>query len=339
MTFAKWCSNARRLLFAKIFVTLMLLIVSFGAGVSAQGVYKDSRIDAFGGVFAPPTSVSSRQTQLIFYRVPQHSSVPGAASVYVNGAYHTSLVSGGFSVLCMPPGEVELGVKSVQVGRSVRGSLDSVTVNRVQAGSAHYFRVVQVEPMRQVLTPVPVQTALAEIQNTLEQIHTVSRVRAGAPCETQSAPALAASQSQPLSQPQAQPTVGRPSRFVTVVAGASFEFGRSDFDAITARGRISLDNFVQSLSRDFARVDSIHVVGHTDPFGNTNANLMLSENRAQTVRQYFRQSGLAQVNITSEGRGPFEPIVSGCGASVTPQSVQCHEPNRRVVIEVVGTLR
>lgn len=337
MTFAKWCARAGLHHFAKFFVTLLIFVVSFGAGVSAQGVYKDSRINAFGDAFVPPASVSARQTQLIFYRVPQHSSVPGAASVYVNGAYHTSLVSGGFSVLCMPPGEVELGVKSVQVGRSVRGQLDSVTVNRVQAGRLHYFRVVQVEPMRQVLAPVPDQTALSEIQNTLEQIHTISRVRAGAPCEGPSVTALAPGQLQPL--PQAQPVVGAPSRVVTVVAGASFEFARSDFDAITPRGRMSLDNFVQSLRRDFVQVDSIHVVGHTDPFGRTDANLMLSENRAQTVRQYFRQSGLAQINITSEGRGPFEPIVSGCGASVTPQSVQCHEPNRRVVIEVVGTLR
>jgi len=54
----------------------------------------------------------------------------------------------------------------------------------------------------------------------------------------------------------------------------------------------------------------IKVVGHTDNYGDSQFNLMVSEKRAETVKAYLISKGINASSITTEGKGSLEPIVS-----------------------------
>jgi len=76
------------------------------------------------------------------------------------------------------------------------------------------------------------------------------------------------------------------------------------------------------------------VEGYTDTTGTAAFNQTLSEQRANTVRDYLIQQGLDAGSITAQGFGPADPVAS----NDTPQGRQ---QNRRVEIiisgEVIGT--
>lgn len=304
-----------------------LVALFMGTSVLAQNTGY-SRIQPFGQIFVQPERVVDQQTRMIFYRTQQSSSVYGAASVYVNGAYHASLVPGGYSELCMPTGNIELGLKTVEVGRTVKDDLDTITAVRGLGGQNQYFRVRDTGRGRQVLQPVPVQEALTELSNTREQVHTVSRVPGATECTiNRGAPAA------PVNTAPVVPQT------ITLAADALFAFGRSDLYAMSPIGRASLDALVQRLRGEYIKLDRLHIIGHADPIGQPMSNERLSMERAQTVRDYLYQSGLNTIQITSEGRGSREPAVTQCGWGASPEAIACHAPNRRVVIEIIGARR
>lgn len=75
----------------------------------------------------------------------------------------------------------------------------------------------------------------------------------------------------------------------------------------------------------------IYVYGHTDDIGSEEYNLDLSERRAQTVREYLTENGIAPEIITSKGFGKSRPIVPGASAEARAE-------NRRVEIGIVDTV-
>ena len=75
----------------------------------------------------------------------------------------------------------------------------------------------------------------------------------------------------------------------------------------------------------------IYVYGHTDDIGSEEYNLDLSERRAQTVRDYLTENGIAPEIITSKGFGKSRPIVPDT-------STEARAENRRVEIGIVDTV-
>ncbi|MEY4733567.1 MAG: outer membrane protein precursor [Pseudomonadota bacterium] len=312
-----------------------LLFAALPLHVQAQndrlGNRPNSPIHAFGETFTAPEAVIAQQLRMVFYRTEQSSSVPGAASIYVNGAYHASLVAGGYSQLCLPSGGAEVAVKSVQIGRPVKATLDTITVLPTAGGQTQYLRVQEVAQGRQLLQPVASALALQEIQGLREQTHTISRVPAASACithATAAAPAVAA----PVAAAPALQTI-------TLAADALFAFARSDLNALSPTGKASLDALVSRLGRDYIQLERLNIIGHADPLGQPGPNERLAFERANTVRNYLSQAGLRSDRISSEGRGDREPVVTHCGFVATPQAITCHAPNRRVVIDVTGARR
>ncbi len=68
-----------------------------------------------------------------------------------------------------------------------------------------------------------------------------------------------------------------------------------------------------------------HIVGHTDSTGQLAYNQTLSENRARSVSNYLTRQGVAAGRLTTEGRGPNDPIASNDTAAGRAE-------NRRVEI-------
>lgn len=71
------------------------------------------------------------------------------------------------------------------------------------------------------------------------------------------------------------------------------------------------------------------VEGYTDNVGSEELNQKLSENRAETVRAYLIQQGLAEASVTSRGFGETTPVADNSTA-------EGRQRNRRVEIVVSG---
>ena len=74
---------------------------------------------------------------------------------------------------------------------------------------------------------------------------------------------------------------------------------------------------------------NVAVEGHTDSVGSDEFNQKLSEQRAEAVRQYFLQAGVAEAAVSAHGFGKAQPVAS----NDTPEGRQ---KNRRVELVVSG---
>jgi len=73
-------------------------------------------------------------------------------------------------------------------------------------------------------------------------------------------------------------------------------------------GRSSLEEVVDLLQTEPDK--KIRVEGHTDSRGDAEANLLLSEQRAQAVREALISLGVASERVTALGMGEDFPIAS-----------------------------
>lgn len=88
-----------------------------------------------------------------------------------------------------------------------------------------------------------------------------------------------------------------------VIEGCNFETGKSD---LKPESYAVLDELVEYLKRkDDERIE---VGGHTDNVGKPEANMLLSTNRANTVRAYLLMKGIAPDRVEAKGYGMTMPI-------------------------------
>lgn len=100
----------------------------------------------------------------------------------------------------------------------------------------------------------------------------------------------------------------------------NFKSGTAELDAAS---RDILDNIASVLKKN--QHLSFEVAGHTDNTGNYNYNVQLSQQRAESVRQYLINQGVAANRLTARGYGPDRPIASN-------ETREGRSQNRRVVL-------
>lgn len=139
--------------------------------------------------------------------------------------------------------------------------------------------------------------------------------------------------------PSPPPPTPRPvAQKLTLSADALFDFDRS---SLRAEGKAALDALLAD-SRDL-NLEVILVVGHTDRIGSEGYNQGLSERRAATVKEYLIGHGIDPARIRAEGVGERQPVTAaecrhlGRENRANRQLVQCLQPDRRVVVEVIGS--
>ncbi len=268
--------------------------------------------------------VSADRSELVFIR-PSGVDV-GAVTVSVDGQYHTSLVSGGYSSLCLRAGSANVQLDYVQTGRNdVNAGLNTFTL---KPGATHYLVIRESGRKQFGITELPAAQAVQLLNTATTMPHTVSRVAAAVVCND---PTVAA----PVAAPAAPKLAAAPVR--TNFSGDSlFAFGRSGIQDMTVGGRAALDRFVEGLPTQFSTIEKIDIMGFADPIGNAEINQRLSEQRAAAVRAYLIQRGVPGSALHSVGRGSSELVVTDC-PRLGPTAAVCNAPNRRVVIDVLGT--
>jgi outer membrane protein OmpA-like peptidoglycan-associated protein len=89
------------------------------------------------------------------------------------------------------------------------------------------------------------------------------------------------------------------------MAAQNISFGATNA-TLTTRSHTSLDQVVRIMNENPGL--NIRVEGHTDNAGDDDANMELSENRAEAVRDYLVSKGISTDRITTEGFGETQPI-------------------------------
>ena len=308
-------------------LTMYTLTAQAQTAIETNQAGANARIEVLGSLFTPTPPTATSQSRILVYRASDSTGLPGATSVFINGQYHTSLVSGGYSQLCLDPGTAEIGARQMRVGRTAKDNYDALTATRLQSAQTHYFAVYE-DVGRPVLKPVPAAQALKELANARLQMHTVSRVTQARNCITGAATA----------EPAVAMVPAMPQQFA-LSGDALFAFGKSDKAGLTQEGLSTLDQLIARIRHDYTHINHIHVIGHADPLGSPAANERLSAERANTVRRYIESVSQISARLTSEGRGSRQPVVKTCGKAVTASAIACNQPNRRVLVEVVGQRR
>ncbi len=103
-----------------------------------------------------------------------------------------------------------------------------------------------------------------------------------------------------------------------------FDVGRS---SIKAQSRASLIKVAEVMKR--LPTLKIEVQGHTDSVGDPAQNLLLSQQRAESVCKFIESQGVESSRLTAKGYGPERPIAP----NDTPRG---RALNRRVMIEVLS---
>ena len=95
-----------------------------------------------------------------------------------------------------------------------------------------------------------------------------------------------------------------------------------------------LDEVASTMNAN-SDIASVTIVGYTDRIGSKAYNQKLSEQRANSVKAYLQEKGVAASRLTAVGKGEADPVVECKDEKKRPALIKCLEPNRRVEIEPV----
>jgi len=127
------------------------------------------------------------------------------------------------------------------------------------------------------------------------------------------------------------PAAAPPLQKFTLSSDALFAFGKSTLNASALSG---LDELAENIKKT-NMLEEIVLVGHTDRLrsdGHPERNQLLSEQRAESIRQFLIDKGVPAEKIHASGAGSTQPIVECSSKLGKAKQIACLQPNRRVEI-------
>lgn len=137
----------------------------------------------------------------------------------------------------------------------------------------------------------------------------------------------------PQPAPKKEPAKLLPQK-INFSGDALFDFDKS---VLRPEGRAMLDDLVRVLQG--ANYEVILAIGHTDRIGSKAYNQKLSVRRAEAVKKYLVDKGIAPNRIYAEGKGKTQPVTKpgDCKGKRGKLLIACLQPDRRVDVEVTGS--
>ena len=122
-----------------------------------------------------------------------------------------------------------------------------------------------------------------------------------------------------------------PPRFerYTLSATELFAFDRSELSMPQPK----LDEIAAALNGN-SQLNNIIITGYTDRLGSDQYNMKLSQRRADAVKAYLTNKGIASARLTTVAKGESNPVVN-CTNKNRAALIKCLEPNRRVEVEQI----
>lgn len=154
---------------------------------------------------------------------------------------------------------------------------------------------------------------------------------AAAPPTAPAAPAV--KPAAPAVSPKPAPEKLLPQK-INFSADALFDFDKAD---LRPEGKAMLDDLTRVLQG--ATYEVILAIGHADRIGSAKYNQKLSVRRAETVKKYLIDKGIAANRVYAEGKGETQPLTKpgDCRMKNRKALIACLQPDRRVDVEVSGT--
>lgn len=120
---------------------------------------------------------------------------------------------------------------------------------------------------------------------------------------------------------------------ISIQAETLFDFNKA---TIKPEGLAMLNDLLADIRK--YNIDMIVAVGYTDRIGTDAYNKKLSQRRAQAVQEYLVDHGIPTPNVYAEGRGKANPVTGDtCKGQVGKKLISCLAPDRRVVLEIIGS--
>jgi OOP family OmpA-OmpF porin len=116
---------------------------------------------------------------------------------------------------------------------------------------------------------------------------------------------------------------------VTMAATELFAFD----SAKLAPTQTKLDEIARVLNAA-PDVNNVVISGYADRIGSAKYNQKLSQQRADSVKEYLVAKGVASNRLSAEGKGSTNPVVT-CDNKKRVDLIKCLEPNRRVEVEQI----
>jgi outer membrane protein OmpA-like peptidoglycan-associated protein len=137
--------------------------------------------------------------------------------------------------------------------------------------------------------------------------------------------------------PAVEPPMQKPAEKISLSADALFPFAQYSEASMLSEGRARLDELAARIKQMPAGgLQRVLITGHADRLGRMQRKQLISERRAQTVRNYLAKLGVDPSVMSATGKGDTDPLVYCKGAKRTAKLKACLAPNRRVDVAFFG---
>lgn len=301
-----------RFSFLKKEICIACCLVLFSSAAIAQNASKDMDVKSAinkNVKYLTLPNVSGDQSQMVYY-YPKDISA-GPLFVYFDKAFHTALLPGQFTVLCVAAGEHSFST-SINDAPDYQSKKNSLSKASFKGGSTYFVRLDSAGN-NVTNSAVSRQEAEHELASLQRQVEIINRASTVVPCKY----------------------IGSRTAGATLVQDSLlFRFAGSDYHALLPESRSRLNEILRAI-KNAGKINMVKIIGFTDGIGNADKNMRLSQARAETVRQVLIRNGVASDLITAEGGG-IAQSANGCNANASRQADGCNKTSRRAEIMIDG---